>query len=232
MADQTAEMEEYYVSDACIACDACCDDFPDIFKMDADHTRAEAYAPTPKGTFNPWDIVTVCPVDAISLIKGEMPPPPEDLEVAEEEAPIELEDDRPWEIRWAEVKDLPENEWERMKRYGLAYTIDETVTEYHVKFAMPEEVPNHPFKFKWGLPNKMPDYAIEVSLENNILRVKAILENARVKKLCNVANSFPDRFLRNFEMPFPCESVSHKYDPTNKVLEVVVKKANANEVAA
>ena len=60
---ETAEMEEYYVSEACIACDACVDDFPDVFKMDADHTLAEAYAPTPKGTFNPWNIVNVCPVD-------------------------------------------------------------------------------------------------------------------------------------------------------------------------
>ncbi len=62
-----APIEEYAVSEACIACDACCNDFPDIFKMNKDHTRAIAYAPTTKGKFDPWDIIYDCPVDAISM---------------------------------------------------------------------------------------------------------------------------------------------------------------------
>ena len=108
---EEAKLEEYFVSEACIACDACVDDFPDIFKMDADHTRAEAYASSVVGTFNPWDIINDCPVDAISLIKGVLPPPPEGMEEAEEDlAPVELEDNRPWEIRWAEVRDEMEPE--------------------------------------------------------------------------------------------------------------------------
>ncbi len=219
------EMEEYSVSEACIACDACVDDFPDIFKMDDAHTRAEAYASSPKGTINPWDIVTICPVDAISLTKGEMPPPPEGMEEEEEDlVPVELEDTRPWEIRWAEVKDLEENEWERLKRYGLASSVNETVDQYILRFAMPETVPNHPYKFKWGLPNKMPDYKIDVDLNGTLLKVSAKLEDKRVRKLCNVANSFPDRFLRDFELPVPGKSFKHNYNPADKTLEIVVDK--------
>ena len=228
-----AKMEEYFVSEACIACDACCDDFPDIFTMNADHTRAQAVAASPVGKFNPWDIVTVCPVDAISLIKGEMPPPPEGMEAAEEElAPVELEDNRPWEVRWAEVRDQSEPEWERMKRYGLAYTIDETPDKIYVRFAMPALVPNHKFKFKWGLPNKMPDYKIDINLEGRRLKVKAVLEDKRVKKLCDVGLSFPDRFLREFDLPAEGSSFTQNYDAANKQLDIAIDKAVATAQAA
>ena len=234
MAETATELEEYFVTEACIACDACCDDFPDIFKMNDDHTLAIAYASTAKGTFNPWDIITVCPVDAISLTKGEMPPQPEGMEEeAEAElAPVELEDTRPWEIRWAEVKDLPENEWERMKRYGLASSSDETIDKYSFRFALPGLVPDHEYKFKWGLPTKMPDYKIDVQLDGQILKVKATLEDKRVKKLCSFANSFPDRFLRVLELPEPCKDITHNYNTATKILDIVVTKDVATEKAA
>lgn len=232
MAEEATQMEEYFVSEACIACDACCDDFPDIFKMDADHTRAEAYAPSEPGKFNPWDIINVCPVDAISLIKGELPPPPEGAEEeAESLEPVELEDTRPWDVRWAEAKDQIEPEWERMKRYGLAYRIDETPEKILFSFAMPAQVPNHIFKYKWGLPNKMPDYAFDVKIDGGQLKVKAWLEDKRVKKLCDVANSFPDRFLREFDLPPTAQTLSTSYNKEAKTLDITVEKTS-NEAAA
>ncbi len=232
MADATA-MEAYEVSEACIACDACCDDFPDIFVMNDDHTRAQVINESPVGTFNPWDIVNVCPVDAISLIKGEMPPPPENMDADEDEGPIELEDDRPWEIRWAEAKDLEENEWERMKRYGLAYSLEEDLNKYYLRFEMPATVPNHKLKFKWGLPNKMPEYKSEITLDGRFVKIRAQLEDKRVRKLCGAVNSFPDGFLRELELDIPCSNFSKKYDPEDRILTITLDKATAaDDVAA
>jgi ferredoxin len=227
-----AQIHEYAVSEDCIACDACCDDFPAIFKMDDDHTRAEAYAPIKEGIHNPWDIITVCPVDAISLVKGVLPPPPENLQEKEaEEAPLVLEDNRPWQVRWEEAKDHEESEWERMKRYGLAYTMEESLDQYQFRFAMPEEVPNHQFKFVWGLPNKMPDYENEVRLDGKRLFVKCMLKDKRVAKLCDVANSFPDRFIREIALPQSGKEVSVNYSKESKILDVVVTK-DQEQVAA
>lgn len=227
------QMEEYAVSEACIACDACCDDFPDIFKMNADHTRAIAFAPAAKGKFDPWEIIYDCPVDAISLIKGELPPPPEgkkkksQAEEAVDAGPVE--DTRPWQIRWEEAKGRgPEAYWERMKRYGMATTLEETAGQYLFRVALPEFVPDHPMKYRWNLPNKMPDYKFDVQLgkDGRSVRVKGWLDDQRVAKLCGVANSFPDRFLRDLDLPAePAKEFKFNYDPKAKVLDIVVDKA-------
>jgi ferredoxin len=225
-------MEEYAVSEACIACDACCNDFPEIFKMNADHTRAIAYAPSPKGKFNPWDIIYDCPVDAISLIKGELPPPPEGKKKKTEEAAAapeagEVVDDRPWQVRWEEAKQRGEESyWERMKRYGMASTIEETPTQYLLRFALPERTPDHPLKFKWNLPDKMPDYKFDIRLNSGgkTLHVKGWLEDQRVKRLCGIANSFPDRFLRELELPIAAKDLKQNYNPKDKVLDIIIDK--------
>lgn len=233
MADDPIQMEEYAVSEACIACDACCNDFPDIFKMNADHTRAIAFAESPKGKFNPWDIIYDCPVDAISLIKGELPPQPPNPKKKKEEPippePTDLIDDRPWEVRWAEAQknNGEESYWERMKRYGQAYSVEETPTQYFFHFALPEKVPEHQFKYKWNLPQKMPDYKFDIRLtgEGKVLALKGWLEEPRVRRLCGVSNSFPDRFLRELELPHPAKEIKFNYNPQEKVLDIIVDKA-------
>ncbi|MBI2082743.1 MAG: hypothetical protein HYT76_04155 [Deltaproteobacteria bacterium] len=235
MPDESQKMEEYAVSEACIACDACCNDFGDVFKMNADHTRAIAFAPVAKGKYNPWDIIYDCPVDAISLIKGELPPPPADKKPASAKKgealpppdPAEILDDRPWEIRWEEAKGRgPETYWERMKRYGQAYTVEETPHQLLYHFALPETVPEHPLKYQWNLPNKMPDYKLDIQLARGgkVLLLKGWLEDQRVKRLCGMANSFPDRFYREFELPVAAKEFKHNYNSRDKVLDIVVDK--------
>ncbi len=232
MAEAALQMEEYAVSEACIACDACCNDFPDIFVMNADHTRAKAVNPSPVGKFDPWDIIYDCPVDAISLIKGTLPPPPEGKkkksggEEAVDTGPIE--DTRPWQVRWEEAQQRgPESYWERMKRYGMATTLEETAKQYLLRVALPERVPDHQLKYKWNLPDKMPDYKFDVKLggSGRALLLKGWLEDQRVKKLCGVANSFPDRFLRELELPAePGKELKFNYNPQEKVLDIVIDK--------
>ncbi len=229
------EIHEYAVSEACIACDACCNDFPEVFKMNGDHTLALAYAPIEKGKYDPWDIIYDCPVDAISLIKGELPPPPEGKKKASGSAapepvdPATLVDKRPWEVRWEEAKrGGVESYWERMKRYGMATSIEETAHQYLMRVALPEKVPEHAYKYKWNLPDQMPDYKFDVHLENNGKRlfIKGWLEDQRVKRLCGVLNSFPDRFLRELELTHPAKDLKFNYNPAAKVLDIIIDKVH------
>lgn len=218
-----AEMEKYFVSEACIACDACCDDFPDIFTMNADHTRAMAMSPAPVGKHNPWDIVLVCPVDAISLTNMPMPPKPEGAEAPAAEAiPAPLVD---WRKRWEAARNQPESQWERMKRYGMASTLEDEGDRYELYFEMPETVPNHELKFKWDLPDKMPDYAYKVEIQDHRVVVRAKIQDEKIKKLSGWINSFPMGFQREILLESPVQSHKEKYDAEKRVLQITLEKA-------
>lgn len=224
-------LEEYFVSEDCIACDACCDEFPDIFTMNAEHTRAKAVNKAPVGTHNPWDIVNVCPVEAISLTNMPMPEKPEGEGPGEEEsAPLVVGD---WKKRWEAVKDQDEDQWERMKRYGLASSMTDEGDHYLLTFDMPAKVPNHKLKFKWGLPDVMPDYSYQVDIiDEKRVRVRAKLQDERIKKLSGWINSFPMGFLRELVFEEPIVSHKESYDPETKILEVKLQKAVRQESAA
>ncbi|MFO1462973.1 MAG: ferredoxin [bacterium] len=230
MAEAAAQLEEYFVTEDCIACDACCNDFPDIFKMNAEHTRAIATNKSPVGKFNPWDIVTVCPVDAIKLVNLPMPAKPEGEKKAEV-APAEV-DNSDWERRWLAVSDQLEPQWERMKRYGMASSVDEEKDRYIVRFDMPAKVPNHRLKFKWGLPEDMPEYKATVAIQGNNVKIRAKLEDEKVKKLCGWVNSFPEGFLKELNFPVPIKSHRLNYDPETRILEVILEKAQPEAKAA
>ncbi len=224
MAEAAPQLEEYYVTEECIACDACCNDFPDIFIMNADHSRALAVNTSPVGKFNPWDIINDCPVDAIKLVNMPMPPAPEGMKKKQEEAPA-LTDNANWEERWEAVRELLEPQWERMKRYGMASTFEDGGDRYVLRFEMPEKVPNHRLKFKWGLPDKMPDYQYAVTIDGNKVKVRAQLTDEKIKKLCGWVNSFPEGFLREMVLDRPVKSHKESYDEENRVLEVTLEKA-------
>lgn len=135
----------------------------------------------------------------------------------------------PWELRWDAVKDSSENDWERLKRYGLAYRVEENDNKYHLRFDLPKKVPNHPFKFRWNLPDQMPDYKIDVRLEGKVLLVRATLEDMEIRKLSDIAASFPDRFLREFELPEAGPSFIHNYDSPTKTLDIIIEKVKVKE---
>ncbi|MDP6933525.1 MAG: ferredoxin, partial [Myxococcota bacterium] len=56
----------------CIACDACCDDFPEIFYMGGDE-KAHTLDDQEAQLYNARTVVDVCPTDAIGY-SGELPP--------------------------------------------------------------------------------------------------------------------------------------------------------------
>ncbi|HCU25461.1 MAG TPA: hypothetical protein DF383_10630 [Deltaproteobacteria bacterium] len=230
MAEAAVQLEEYFVSEDCIACDACCNDFPDIFKMNAEHTRAMAVNKAPVGKFNPWDIINDCPVDAIKLVNLPMPPKPEgEKKAAVVAAPVDTSD---WLRRWQAVQGQIEPQWERMKRYGMASSLDEEKDRYILRLELPEKVPNHRLKFKWGLPDQMPEYKTSVEVQGHTAKVRAKLEDEAVKKLCGWVNSFPDGFLRELVFPVAIKSHRESYDPETRVLEVSFEKESATSQAA
>lgn len=225
MAEAATSREEYFVTEDCIACDACCNEFPDIFKMNAEHTRALAVNPSPVGKFNPWDIIEVCPVNAIQLTNLPMPARPE----ADHQAKSPAEEALPavpadWEERWLQAKDEIEPQWERMKRYGMASMLEEEASRYIWRFDMPDRVPQHRLKFQWGLPDRMPDYKTSVEVKGRHVQVKARLEDPRLRKLCGWINSFPEGFLRELTLAHPIKSHKTHYDPETRVFEVSLEK--------
>ncbi|MCZ6596939.1 MAG: ferredoxin, partial [Planctomycetota bacterium] len=107
-----AQAERYDVDPVlCIACDACCQDFPEIFYM-GDDEKAHAHESHPDDLYNARAVIDVCPTAAISF-SGELPPA-EDL--------TKLEEVSGWELEWASWRGVEEDQVERDRRYGRDYT--------------------------------------------------------------------------------------------------------------
>lgn len=224
MTEAAAAMDNYKVDkNLCIDCNACYTTFPEIFKRVEwnGEFKAEEHAPTPAGKLNPWDVIGVCPTDAIAKL-GEMPPKPE--KKAGEEAAAPLEDQGPWEERWERAKNHKDSQWEIMKRYGMAAAVTEEEDRTIIKVEFPEKTPHHIMKFQMGLPDAMPDYKFEVKLDQDDSRVTVSghLQDPHIKKLCGKINSFPDRFRRSFKLEGPVKVVRERY--INKILYVECKK--------
>ena len=80
----------WVVPELCIACDACCQDFPEVFYMGADQ-KAHAHEKHPWDLYNARTVVDVCPTAAIKF-SGELPPP---VDLAK------LEEVPGWELEWS-----------------------------------------------------------------------------------------------------------------------------------
>ena len=222
-------LEEYKVDkNLCIDCNACYTTYPEVFKQVPFEgaTKAEAFAPVATGKYNPWDVLGCCPTDAISKL-GDMPPKPEKA-AGEEVAP--LEDLGPWESRYERVKNEHDSKWDIMKRYGMAAMVTEEKCKYIVKLEFPSQTPNHILKFQMGLPDAMPDYKQEVTLDanTNTLMIAAWLTDPHIKKLCGKTNSFPDRFRRKFAFDQKVQIVRQTY--RGKILTVELEKIAAAEL--
>jgi ferredoxin/HSP20 family molecular chaperone IbpA len=227
-----AEIEEYKVDkELCIDCNACYTTYPEIFKQIPweGETKADVHAPTELGKYNPWDIVGVCPTDAIAKM-GDMPEKPETDESDDALAP--LEDLGPWEDRWERVKGKTNSKWEIMKRYGMAATVTEEDDQYTLCVEFPDEAPIHILTYQMGLPDHLPEYEREITLseDKTQVTVSAILKDGHFKSLTGKINSFPDRFRRVFKLAEPVEIAREAY--RSKVLTLVLKKLGEETKAA
>ncbi len=111
---------------------------------------------------------------------------------------------------------------ERRKRYGYANKVDESRDAYKIKMFFPTIVPPGRLRDKLSLPEEMPDYDYEISLESSILTVKARLADEGILKLTGIVNSFPDRFFKDFILDKPVNRFESEY--ANKILSITVYK--------
>ena len=190
----------------CIACDACCDDFPEIFYMGGDE-KAHTLDDQEAQLYNARTVVDVCPTDAIGF-SGELPPA---------ELTVELEEVAGWEAEWARHRGLPEDRLERDRRYGLDFDLREEDGYVEVTLNMPTLVPPVRDRFRYGAPDVMPEYKVHVYRTENRLAITGWIKpispsdktdvkllKAQILALTHTSNSFPGRFTT--EIPLPEEN--------------------------
>ena len=177
------------VPEDCIACDACCQDFPEIFWMGDDNKAHAIEGPQPLELYNARTVVEVCPTGAI-LFSGELPPP-EDL--------AKMEAVPGWEAEWARWRGIEEDPIERERRYGRDYTIEKQDGIVVVTFQFPRATPLVRDRFRFGLPDEMPNYRHHVQFENKNLLVAGWITDPKVKALCHTSNSFPSQFITTLD---------------------------------
>jgi len=187
----------------CIACDACCQDFPEIFYMGSDE-KAHALDDQQASLYNARTVVDVCPTAAINF-SGELPPP-----VLE----VELEEVEGWEAEWAVYRDAPEDRVERDRRYGRDFTVEENNGYVRVSLQLPTRVPAVRDRFRYGAPEVMPEYKTHVYMEGQTLYATAWVPRlspddkadvkvlkAKILALTHTSSSFPGRFTTSWDFP-------------------------------
>lgn len=177
----------------CIACDACCQDFPEVFYMGSDQ-KAHTHDGQKASLYNARTVVDVCPTAAISF-SGELPPA-EDL--------AKLEEVLGWEAEWARWRGVEEDAVERDRRYGRDYEVREESDRIEVVFRFPTKVPAVRDRFKYGLPTEMPLYRSHVALSKNErgqdeLLVAGWVIDPKIRALTHTSKSFPAQFMTTLE---------------------------------
>ena len=208
------------VLDLCIACDACCQDFPEVFYMGGDQ-KAHPLDDQQADLYNARTVVDVCPTGAITY-SGELPPP---------ELTVELEEVQGWEAEWAVWRDAPEDKLERDRRYGRDFTVTEEDGYVHVELNLPTRVPAVRDRFRYGAPETMPEYRTHVYMEGKTLYVTgwvprlgpkdkqdAKVLKAKILALTHTSSSFPGRFTTEIEFPRKdFVGFKHRHDAHGKV---------------
>ncbi len=209
--ETVAQAEKFWVvPELCIACDACCQDFPEVFYMGTD-TKAHAHDTHPSHLYNARTVVDVCPTSAIKF-SGELPPAEDFAKLTEVSG---------WELEWARWRGVEENQLERDRRYGRDYTIQEEPGYVSVVFQLPTRVPAVRDRFRFGLPEEMPLYRSHVRLQGKSLLVAGWLTEPKVRSLCHTSSSFPAQFMTTIELEPDFVGVVSRYDAHAR-LEVVL----------
>lgn len=200
--DTVAEAERFAVDpELCIACDACCQDFPEIFFM-GDDAKAHAFDVHDSALYNARTVVDVCPTAAIGF-SGELPEA-EDLGALEEVAG--------WEKAWAPWRDAEEDTVERDRRYGRDYTIEEKDGYIEIVVQFPTKVPAVRDRFKYGLTETMPIYGQHVVQEGELLAVYGWVKDPKIRALTHTTSSFPGQFRLELDFKKPTFGFIQRHD--------------------
>jgi len=134
-----------------------------------------------------------------------------------------------WEAIWLARKNDPEDPVEADRRKGLVFDILDEGHRFLATVLLPTQVPNHPFKYRYGMPDLMPDYKLRVELSDNKLHVHATMEDPLVSRLCDVVPDFPRAFTVRLDLTEPVTTVAERY--WNKMLVAQLPKAPSSEEA-
>jgi ferredoxin len=111
---------------------------------------------------------------------------------------------------------------ERERRYGEVYRLQEQPNGYLLEVEFPRRVPKSSTKEELGVPDEMPDYDYDISLNNGMLVVKGKVADTSVRKLAAVSPAFPPDFTTNIKLPSPVAGFKHRF--RGKTLEVALVK--------
>lgn len=190
----------------CIACDACCQDFPEIFYM-GDDAKAHTLDDQQADKYNARTVVDVCPTDAIGF-SGELPPA-EDLGA--------LEEVPGWELEWSTWRGVEENKVERDRRYGRDYEVFEEDGYFRIELNFPTKVPAVRDRFRYGLPEIMPEYGAHAYLVGNTLSVTGWVKDPKIRALTHTSSSFPGQFTTSWDFPGNLVGMDQRFDAHGKM---------------
>ncbi len=134
-----------------------------------------------------------------------------------------------WEALWLQHRNDPEDPIEAQRRRGLVYDLLEEEDRFLVTVLLPTIVPNHPLKYRYGMPEAMPNYNVQVELSDNTLHVRATMEDPAVSRLCDEVPDFPRSFTIRFDLTDPVRTFAERY--WNRMLVVQLPKVDSAEAA-
>jgi electron transport complex protein RnfB len=202
----------------CIACDACCQDFPEAFYM-GDDAKAHAKPGHAGDLYNARTVIDVCPTAAISF-SGYVPPP-EDL--------TKLEEVPGWEQAWAQWRGVEEDALERDRRYGRDFTVTEEGDLIRIQVQFATRVPAVRDRFRYGLPEVMPVYGSHVHQDGNVVQIYGWVKDPKIRALVHTTRSFPGQFMTQIELERTTFGLVSRFDGHNKMEIVVFKKPGLKE---
>lgn len=99
-----------------------------------------------------------------------------------------------WQKAWEKAQALPEDLNERDKRYGRVFKVFDEDDQFVVRITLPQKTPQHPWLYRYNLPQTLSPYQMHVNITEEYLRIRGVMADEALKPLCGLINSFPDRF--------------------------------------
>ena len=109
---------------------------------------------------------------------------------------------------------------ERERRYGEVYRLHEDGNGFLLELEFPRVVPPSQVKDEIGVPDEMPDYDYDITLQGSSLVVRGSVTDEDVRKVAAVSPAFPPDFSTTIQLPTPVTGFRHRF--RGKTLEVAL----------
>jgi hypothetical protein len=112
---------------------------------------------------------------------------------------------------------------ERERRYGNVYTVEDRGGAFLMRMEFPRRMPDIGIASRDQLPDEMPDYDYDLTLNDGQLIVKGKCTDEKVRKISSSVGAFPPEFTT--VIPFRERIAGFVHQFNEKVLEVLLVKA-------